>query len=180
MYLSQTEYYFAFSNLAYKEVLAILTLGLVISALSSHISSFGVYPSPVYGNGFRSFTEVQQRHDPRYLNVLKNYGTLETFKIDLELPLTQIDSELLESVLRTQDVQRGSLLSVYLNEEITSMEDTVERLNGELRVLRDLNRPLELIELHIEKIDQIQNILGNYIAAEQALRRQGIWPLNDR
>ena len=180
MYLTQTEYYFAFINLEYKEVLAILTLGLVISALSSHISSFGVYPSPFYGNGFRSLTEVRQRHDPRYLNVLRNYGTLETFKINLEFPLTQENSELLESISRTQEVQRGSLLGAYLNEEITSMEDTVERLSRELGILRDLNRPQELIQLHIEKIEQIQNIIAEYTAAERALRRQGIWPQNDR
>ena len=174
--LTQTEYYFAFKDLSYKEVLAILTLGLVISALSSHMSSFGVYPSPFYGNGCRYLTEVQQRHDPRYLEVLEEYAKLETFKIYSESSLTQIDSGILEAISETQEVHKLRLLSRYLHEEITSMENTAERLEQELRVLRDRNSPPELIESQIEKMDQLSNLLGNYLAADRRLKRRGIWP----
>ena len=152
--------------------MAVLTLGLVISSLSSHCSSVGVYPSPLYGNRFRSLIEVQERHDPRYLNVLRDYSTLEMYRINLQLPLTQDDTEYLELISRTQEVQRGSILLVYLQEEIWLMRETSERLHQELGHLRNLNRPQELIELHIEKIEQLQGILGNYLAAKRRLRRQ--------
>ena len=172
LYLSQTEYYLAFKDLGYKEVLAILTLGLVISALSSHISSFGVYPSPFYGNGCRPLAEVQRRHGFEYISLLTEYTTLEAVKVDLELPLTQEDSDRLELISRRQAYERGSLLNIYLQEEITSMENTVERLTEELRAFRHWNRPLQVIELQIEKIEQLQERIGEYQAAEQRLRRQ--------
>ena len=93
------------------------------------------------------------------------------FKSNLQRPLTQNDSELLELIIGTEEVQKTLLLNTYLNEEIMSMEDTLERLEHRLRVLQDLNRPLVTIELYIEKIEHIRYLLDDLVAQERALRQ---------
>ena len=170
-HLSQTELYLSFRNLGYKEVLVILTLGLVISALSSHISTFGVYPSPYYGNEIRSFPEVFRRHDPQYIKTWADYRKLQMFKSNLQRPLTQDDSDLLELVIRTEEVQKPLLLNTYLDEEIMSMENTIRKMERQLRVLHHLNRPLPIRELYAEKIEHIRYVLDELVVQARALRQ---------
>jgi hypothetical protein len=93
------------------------------------------------------------------------------FKSNLQIPLTQNDSELLELVIGTEEVQKTVLLNTYLEEKTMSMEDTVERLEHRLRVLQDLNRGLATIELYIEKVEHICYLLDDLVAQERALRR---------
>lgn len=93
------------------------------------------------------------------------------FKSNLQRPLTLENSELLELVIRTEEVQKPLLFNTYLEEEIMSMRDTLERLENQLRVLQDLNRPLPTIELYTEKIDHIRYVLDELVAQERALRR---------
>jgi hypothetical protein len=102
---------------------------------------------------------------------MNDYRKLQLFKSNLQRPLTQNDSELLELIIRTEKVQKTLLLNTYLDEEIMSMGDTHRRLEHRLRVLQDLNRPLATIELYIKKIEHIRYLLDDLVAQERALRR---------
>lgn len=93
------------------------------------------------------------------------------FKSNLQRPLTQDDSDLLELVIRTEEVQKPLLLNTYLDEEIMSMENTIRKMERQLRVLHHLNRPLPIRELYAEKIEHIRYVLDELVVQARALRQ---------
>jgi len=92
------------------------------------------------------------------------------FKNNLQRPLTQNDSELLNLVIETEAVQERILLNTFLDEEIRAMHNTLERMEHQLHVLQDLNRPVATIELYMEKIEHIRYLLDDLVAQELELR----------
>lgn len=170
-YLAITEQFAGFKHLEYKEVLAILTLGLLISALCSHTSPFGAYPSLNYGNETRLTSEFMSKYQPEFTEVWKEHVRLQLDKINnFQWQLTEDEIRSLHGRLHLEGRQFKIIRTLYLGEELESLANTTTMIEDYIRSLRQLNKSAELIEIYTEKLEYMRRIGNDILAAQRALK----------